>query len=526
MAQPAAGAGSGPLVQIETERKFALLPGATMPTLEGLAVIGEAETTSLDAVYFDSPAYELNRSRITLRRRTGGADEAWHLKLPKGSTDRSEVHVPLADSPDPVLVPTELRRIVNDQVGYVPLVPVARLQTERTLRILSDPETGTPLAELAHDVVTASRMALPGIGDQSSTWTEIEVELLPGGTRDFLDEVTEHLSWSGIVQASSPSKVTQALGDAPEWAASRTLDTDTPLAEVVLAAMAVHVGVLQGRAEDVRVDAPDAVHKTRVASRRLRSILQVFRSLFDRESVDALRAELKWYAERLGHARDAEVQKERLFGLLDWLPQEAVVGPVGERMETELEGTHQEALRGVAEVFAGGRYRDLQVALVGLLSDPPLVGDDVVLTGTAAPRMLTRAMDKVRRADATAEQSEGTERLEALHEVRKKAKVVRYACEALSLAYGEPAGDAAKAWSEVTEVFGEMNDMAVSRERLVGLAEAAAAQGEPTFTYGVLFGTQLGSFESTMPAAQAALARAVRRGPGSWTGGSGDGDGE
>lgn len=516
MSETSPGATTGAHRQTETERKFALLPGAEVPDLGSLATVGEPTVVDLSATYIDSPTYELNRARITLRRRTGGSDEAWHLKLPSGASNRLELHVPLQDSDDPMLVPRELRRTVNEQVGTVALVPVALLETRRTLRVLSDPGTGTPLAELADDTVTATRIALPGVEETSATWRELEVELLEGGDLAFLDAVTEKLQWAGIVPSRSPSKVTQALGEAPRRAAEHRPSAKDPMLDTVMRALAVHVGVLQGREEAVAEDAPDAVHKARVASRRLRSILRVFRDLFDPEAVQSLREELKWYATELGHARDAEVQKARLLAQVDALPEESVVGPVRERMETELEATHQRALAGVAATLADKRYRLLMIALAQFLADPPLLPGADGPVDELAVGLVDKAIKKVRRAYKHAEDSDGEERLAALHEVRKKAKVVRYACEALVPVYGDDAASSARDWEAVTEVFGEMNDAVVARERLLGLARAATAAGEPSFTYGVLYGTQMGNLDRDLPEARSALRRAVRRGPDSW----------
>ncbi|QGF24493.1 CYTH and CHAD domain-containing protein [Raineyella fluvialis] len=515
MSEVPTGPAPGPRAQAETERKFALLPGAQLPDLAGIAIIGDPEVQELDATYFDSPSYELNRARITLRRRTGGSDAAWHVKLPPVEGTRTELHVPLDATPDPLVVPRSLRTVVGERVGAVALVPVARLRTVRTVRQLSDPQTGTPLAELADDEVTATRFPLPGRQGTETTWREIEVELHEG-SRSFLDAVTERFQWAGIVPASSPAKINQALGDAPARAAAHVPSSDDLLSQTVLAALATHVGVLQGREEAVAADAPDAVHKARVAARRLRSILRVFRDLFEAEAVGSLREELQWYATELGHARDAEVQKVKLLDRLDALPPESVIGPVRARMETELERTHQEGLAGVAACLADARYTRLMVTLSRWLTDPPLVAVADARVSERAIALLDKAIKRVRKAHDAAEQSEGQERLEALHEVRKKSKVVRYACEALIAVYGEPAASSARDWEAVTEVFGEMNDAAVARQRLLRLADAAAAAGEPTFTYGVLYGTQMGDLDRDLPAARAALRRAVRRGPDSW----------
>ena len=62
----------------------------------------------------------------------------------------------------------------------------------------------------------------------------------------------------------------------------------------------------------MRLDAPDAVHKMRVATRRLRSALTTFKPLFDADVVRPLGGELKWLAGELGAARDAEVMRDRV----------------------------------------------------------------------------------------------------------------------------------------------------------------------------------------------------------------------
>ena len=54
----------------------------------------------------------------------------------------------------------------------------------------------------------------------------------------------------------------------------------------------------------IRRDVPDSVHAMRVACRRMRSTLQSFRALLDRERTDAVVAELRWLAGELGGARD------------------------------------------------------------------------------------------------------------------------------------------------------------------------------------------------------------------------------
>ena len=82
----------------EVERKFDVVEATVSPSFDGLSAVARVErlpTQPLDAVYFDTPAHDLARNRITLRRRTGGPDAGWHLKLPAGADARTEVRTPL-----------------------------------------------------------------------------------------------------------------------------------------------------------------------------------------------------------------------------------------------------------------------------------------------------------------------------------------------------------------------------------------------------------------------------------------------
>ena len=85
----------------ETERKYesAEPPGAELIAELAAAAGGAAPAAptriDLSATYYDTEDLRLLRSRITLRRRVGGHDAGWHLKLPAGADSRDEVRQPL-----------------------------------------------------------------------------------------------------------------------------------------------------------------------------------------------------------------------------------------------------------------------------------------------------------------------------------------------------------------------------------------------------------------------------------------------
>src|ERR1035438_8732306 len=79
----------------EVERKFDADPGALLPDLSGAAAaVSEAVESQLDATYFDPADTSLARYHVTLRRRTGGDDAGWHLKLPAGQDERTQGRPP------------------------------------------------------------------------------------------------------------------------------------------------------------------------------------------------------------------------------------------------------------------------------------------------------------------------------------------------------------------------------------------------------------------------------------------------
>jgi inorganic triphosphatase YgiF len=72
---------------IESERKFDVRPDVPAPplgALPGVLRVGGAAEHHLEAIYFDTVDLALAAHGITLRRRTGGHDAGWHLKLPLG----------------------------------------------------------------------------------------------------------------------------------------------------------------------------------------------------------------------------------------------------------------------------------------------------------------------------------------------------------------------------------------------------------------------------------------------------------
>jgi hypothetical protein len=201
---------------LEIEQKFDVDAGFERPSFAGLAGVSEAAPAllHLSATYFDTPDGRLAASKITLRRRTGGTDEGWHLKLPADSGARREVHAPLGTAERQV--PEVLAARVAEVTGGQPLHPIATLNTERTVVTLRGGD-GRVAAEVADDQVTARRLppgAEPAPGGPPAgpelRWREIEVEV-PTADPPLQRAAADVLLAAGARPAGHGSKLARVL---------------------------------------------------------------------------------------------------------------------------------------------------------------------------------------------------------------------------------------------------------------------------------------------------------------------------
>jgi inorganic triphosphatase YgiF len=163
----------------ETERKYEAADEVPIPDparLLGTDTGSAPEDQELDATYFDTADLRLARSGITLRRRQGGSDPGWHLKLPVGADSRDELRVPLGRARR--TPPAELTALTRVHTQGTKLQPVVRLHTRRRRWLLAD-DDAQPLAELVEDRVTAHTL---GAGTETTSWREVEVELAEHGS--------------------------------------------------------------------------------------------------------------------------------------------------------------------------------------------------------------------------------------------------------------------------------------------------------------------------------------------------------
>jgi inorganic triphosphatase YgiF len=193
----------------DADAAFVLPRFGTLPELGGRRV-ADPKRYYLSATYFDTEDLRLSQHKVTLRRRVGGSDEGWHLKLPVRKDTRLEKHAPLGEGA-PGAVPATLAAQIEDITAGERLHPVAILDTERTVVTLAA-QSGEPLLEIADDKVTGTRLDTGG--GEPLIWREIEVEALsedPGAAR-LAEAVGKMLREAGAQPSASASKLSRVLG--------------------------------------------------------------------------------------------------------------------------------------------------------------------------------------------------------------------------------------------------------------------------------------------------------------------------
>ncbi|MGX1883715.1 CYTH and CHAD domain-containing protein [Streptomyces sp. NPDC055287] len=476
----------------EIERKYEATDETRLPDLTkvaGVSSVRDEGVAELDAVYYDTEDLRLAADSITLRRRTGGDDAGWHLKLPVSPDVRDEVRAPLADDLPPALAALTRSRTREERV-----VPVVRLRSVRDVRHLLDAR-GELLAEVSVDTVTAQRTGVPASG-ATTRWTEVEVELADEGDPAFLDAVGKKLRKAGLRPAASASKLARALEDtAPSW---KKPERDGPekggpdgdartAGDHVLAYLRKQYDALVAYDPAVRRDLPDSVHQMRVATRRLRSAFRTYRKVLDRTATDPLAEELRWLAQELGVDRDQEVLDARLRARIDDVPDTLLLGPVRGRLRIWSVAGRASARARTLAALDSRRHLDLLTALHTLLADPPLRPAASRPAADVLPKVLLKDYGRLaHRMESALALPPGDERDQALHSARKAAKRTRYAADAARPALGKSAKRLSKRVKDVQSVLGEHQDSVVARQTLRTLGAQAHAVGETSFTWGLL----------------------------------------
>ncbi|QYN34319.1 CHAD domain-containing protein [Pseudonocardia sp. DSM 110487] len=467
-------------------------PEAGSPRLDALPGVHREDAVPqhvLEIERFDTADHRLAAAGITLAvHRNEGEQSYWRLDLPDDDSGE-ELRVPLApDAPPVPEVPGELAELVRGVVRDGELRPAGQVRRVRTgTRLLGGDDR--LLGTVFRDHVTVATL---GSSTEGGAWTEVR-------THDTSDdglaaELERRLGEAGLRPAATSAdaeldRLLRPVAPPRRRSGGKRAKAGTAGA-ALLDYLATHVDRLA--AEDLRArrGEHDSVHQLRVATRRLRSALQSYRRLLDRERTDPLVDALRELARALAPARDAEVLHARIRDGLLGLEPELLLGPVQAQVTRHYARVEGEATAAVLSALDGDAYARLRRDLDDLLQDPPLTKRAARPADKELPAHVARAAGRLSRAVEVAvdQNAEAEDRDLAVHDARKAGKRLRYATEVARPAVGKDAKRFAKELKGFQDALGEHQDTVVAREALRELAAEASGKGENGFAFGVLHG--------------------------------------
>ena len=405
------------------------------------------------SAYFDTPDQALRTAGLSLRVRTTDGRHVQTTKATRGATAglfaRQEWEHDIA-GPDPEL-----------DAGS----PIHTLAAPGTLERIKPAFTVAITRRqwvIVHDGATVELVADTGFvtaGDRETPVSELELEL-KGGSPTAIFALARALGGKIPLRLGVLSKAERGyrlIGPATLDAVKAEklhLAADTSTAEAF--AQIVGTCLRHFRLNETilrRSPDPEALHQTRVALRRLRSALSIFKPVVADDRFAYLASELKWLAGSLGPARDLDVLRERL----------------GEATNLALLVARDEAYTVALDALDSRRTRDLMLDLVEWTAlgdwrsqplDPEAVHAPAAIFASGVIGKLRRRM-KRRGRDLDHLDDE------ARHEVRITAKKLRYATGFFQSLYPhKPSRRRFKAFSKhlqaLQDHLGNLNDLATA----------------------------------------------------------------
>ena len=243
---------------------------------------------------------------------------------------------------------------------------------------------------------------------------------------------------------------------------------------------------------------PEALHQMRVALRRMRTALTLFKSVVADDAYRALNAELKWLGAELDLGRDIDVMIADTFRpAARRYHRQTGMAPLGERLLKSRTRAYDRAL----QVLDEPRYLRLVLDMAAYI-DNGRWADPAFGPGADRPveDLAREGLDKLRRQ--VKRRGRGLEGLgvEQRHNLRIRAKRLRYAIEFFGGLHGGRREREAflKRLKAMQDDLGALNDMAVAIDKGLALAESGGraagdseAEGmQQAFAAGLMIGAR------------------------------------
>lgn len=386
------------------------LPREAVEAFEQSSLIPDTgERAELSTIYFDTPDRLLRRQGYSLRIRRSGDKRVQTVKADSaegggGLFARGEWEMPVADDRPVIDTRTPLAAALGDAAESIE--PIFHVDVERRTWILEE-QSGRAEMVLDKGFIRA--------GEREAPISEIELELKAGDPSALfaLARRIEGVAPIRLGVAAKAERGYRLLDAAPVSFKAEPVDlkpgSDPRQAFRTIVRACVRHYRLN---ETLLIDHydPQALHQARVAIRRIRSALTLFKPMLEAQQVLRFQDELRWLAQTMGEARD-----------LDVLVEGGGPGDLHEQIEAVRDRVHADVL----EALGSRRVRGLMIDVAEWLTLDAARESDSGSAGAFAADRLQHVYRWVVKHGHHMSKLDDEHR----HAVRKKAKTMRYASE-------------------------------------------------------------------------------------------------
>lgn len=266
--------------------------------------------------------------------------------------------------------------------------------------------------------------------------------------------------------------------------------------EVVTVALRTQVADLRRWEGELRLHHPEAVHRYRVAARRLRSSLAAFRPVLEPDAAVAIARDLRRSASGISGARDAEAVRDRVDGLLLQVPEEVDAVRVLEarvRLGAVLDRSFEASRQAGIGHLDTPEYDRLVRRLEAFVDLPPWSAAASQPADLVLRRVLREEWARFRRqAVRPLGRPEVRTDEAAMHQARKASKRMRYVAETLEPAFGRRASRMAKAAARLQAALGAHRDSVITQSLLREIGGPGPADAEDLPVIGLMADLEAG----------------------------------
>jgi triphosphatase len=430
----------------------------------------KSKPRELLSTYFDTSDQRLREAGLTLRLRQADGKTLQTIKRANrtdaGLFDRSEWEGPISgDAPDfKAAAETALAPLLAEEGVREGLEPIFAVTSKRSSATLSGDGWSAEMTLDDGAVEGASRKEIV---------CEVELELRTGSPKDLFRlarELAEQVPLRLGIRTKADRGYALIGGKGAQVVKSidPCVDPQMNAAETFQAiARACLKQLVANEAALLQAREPGAVHQMRVAIRRLRAAISLFKDIAEDKQRAKVSAELKWMATTLSDARDLDVFIDKeVAPIRARKPRNKDAARLVEHFATQRDAAYDEAL----DALGSDRYRLMLIDTAAWIEAGPWLGKTKRKTreapiGDFAADELARRSRRIRKKGRRISRMEIEER----HDLRIAVKKLRYAAEFFAPVFAgardkaaKRAGKFIKALELMQERLGDLNDAATS----------------------------------------------------------------